>query len=341
MAMLGHISSHVSSDSSLLLMSLLLLLPLTYGENISVLDMEEQNNQLTDELPVTYRQNVELLDTVLALDKNWSPIWSEKLKPNVVTQANLVKQFCPPLSDFGDTVNTLHVIKSVKEHCSYSGMYVSFAVKLLSHSVQCMFNRHTIAQLTAISRINNDSPINEFDKHLEHLVSDYHLIADRLALVGVDLTNLIKLAKFYDSTRKQLVQYVKPKTVIGKENKSTFIKRISRDVTSMIDLLETELETYCAVSSTNWYDLENQKSMSLNVETTDGDEGNPSSSTQPDGDIPKDKIVKKANQLRLILRNVFDNLLLEKMPLEVWSLIFENNILIKPIPPKEKSFKLF
>ncbi|XP_060840411.1 uncharacterized protein LOC132921408 [Rhopalosiphum padi] len=330
MMMLDHSSSHATSDPSLPLMFLLLLLPLTYG---NVLETEAKIGQFMDELPVTYRENLELLNNVMVLDDEWSPIWSEKLKMDVLTEANLVKEFCPLLWSIEGKVDTLHAIKLVKEHCSYSDMYVAFAVKLIGHSVQCLLNKHASIQLSAITMIDNDWPVNEIDKHLERLVEDYYLIADRLATVGVNLTDLISLAKLHDAFRKHLVRYTSNSMQINKETKYKYLRRISSEAKMLIDRLDTDTVLYCDQSSpTVWYDRDTKKSVSFDLSITDDEvvtnqTDDPSSSNLPADDVPQHKILKKAHQLRVILRKVFDNLLLGKMSLEVWKQLFENFLL--------------
>ncbi|XP_026813264.1 uncharacterized protein LOC113553896 [Rhopalosiphum maidis] len=333
MTMLDHSSSHATSDPSLPLMLLLLLLPLTYGGGGNVLETKAEIGQFMDELPVTYRENLELLDNVMALDDEWSPIWNEKLKIDVLTEADLVKEFCPSMWSIEGKVDTLHAIKLVKEHCFYSDMYVAFAVKLIGYSVQCLLNKHASIQLSAITMIENDWPVNEIDKHLERLVEDYHLIADRLATVGVNLTNLISLAKLYDAFRKQLVQYKNNSMQINKETKDKYLRRINSEAKILIDRLDTDIVLYCdEASPTVWYDRDTKKSVSFDLAYSEDEvvtyqTDDPSSSTLPADDVPQHKILKKAHQLRVISRKVFDDLLLGKMSLDVWKQLFENYLL--------------
>uniref|UniRef100_A0A2S2P8M8 Uncharacterized protein n=1 Tax=Schizaphis graminum TaxID=13262 RepID=A0A2S2P8M8_SCHGA len=332
MMMLDYSSSHATSYPSMSLMLLLLILPLTYGGGGNMLETEAEIGQFMDELPVSYRENLELLDNVIVLDDEWSPIFSEKLKMEVLTEADLVKEFCPQLWTIEGKVDTLHAIKLIKEHCSYSGMFVAFAVNLLGLSVQCLLNKHISIQLSAITMMTVDWPVNEIDKHIERLVEDYYLIADRLATVGVKLTNLISLAKFYDAFRKHLIMYPDNSKKINKETKDKYLRRISSEAKIWIDKLDTDsVICYDESSLTVWYDRDNQKSVSFDLSNTDDEAvtyqtGNPSSTTLPADDVPQHKILKKAHQLRVILREVFDNLLLGKMSLEVWKQIFENYI---------------
>jgi len=181
--------------------------------------------------------------------------------------------------------------------------------------------------------IDNDWPVNEIDKHLERLVEDYYLIADRLATVGVNLTDLISLAKLHDAFRKHLVRYTSNSMQINKETKYKYLRRISSEAKMLIDRLDTDTVLYCDQSSpTVWYDRDTKKSVSFDLSITDDEvvtnqTDDPSSSNLPADDVPQHKILKKAHQLRVILRKVFDNLLLGKMSLEVWKQLFENFLL--------------
>lgn len=339
MMMLGLSGSHATSDPSLPLMFLLILLPFTYSDGINVLESELESDQFMEKLPVTYQENLELLETVLALDEQWSPVWSEELHlEDLLEKEKLVNEFCPLTFEYGETVNTLNFIKWVKKHCSHSGMHVAFAVKLLGYSVKCLFYRNTIAQFTSIKLLNKEySQLTEYETYLQRLIDDSHIIADRMVSVHVSLIDLIEWTKKYEELKKMLIEYhqMQEGSTLKTKKKNKFLETITKKASTIVEDVEEKLDSLCAAPNIKWYDFENKKSVNLNIFREEESKevitvpiDQSSSSDLPVENILTDPILKKADELRKIFHKVFDNLLLGKLPLEVWELIFKNNILV-------------
>jgi len=293
-----------------------------------------------EKLPVTYQENLELLDTVLALDEQWSPVWSEELHlEELLEKEKLVNEFCPLTFEYGETVNTLNFIKWVKKHCSHSGMHVAFAVKLLGYSVKCLFYRNTIAQFTSIKHLNkDDSQLTEYETYLQRLIDDNHIIADRMVSVHVSLIDLIEWTKTYEELKKMLIDYhsMQEGSALKTRKKNKILESIAKKASKIVEDVEEKLDSLCAVTAKiNIYDLENKKSVELYINKKEvSNEGitvptdQSSSSDLPDEYVLTDPILKKADELRKMFHKIFDKLLLGKLPLEVWELIFKNNILV-------------
>jgi len=301
-----------------------------------------ESGQLMDELPAAHRYRLELLTAVLALDEEWSPVWSEKLiSEAVIMAADLDMTFCKSLGDIGEPMNTLDVIKRVNRHCSHSGMFVEFGVMALARSVSCLFYRHARVQLDVVlAKIldlkNLKEPSGkELASHLDRLLEDYQVIADKLATVGAKLTHLITLVMLLDGIRNTLFINDDPKTTVSKLKRN-----IKSKVGIMIRTLEKKTEKYCYVEATEWYDVDSDKMLSLDVNESDIEiEGNEPPSTPPAENVPTDPLLKNAHRLRLISRKVFDGLLLGKLSPAAWKLIFEKNILLKPIQAPQETVK--
>ncbi|CAH1716221.1 uncharacterized protein LOC114125384 [Aphis gossypii] len=345
---LGLSGSRATSDPSLPLMFLLILLPLTYSYSINVLESESENAQFMEKLPVTYQENLELLDTVLALEEQWSPVWSEELHlEELLEEEKLVNEFCPLTFEYGETVNTLNYIKWVKKHCSHSGMHVAFAVKLLGYSVKCLFYKNAIAQFTSIKNLKKeDSQFTEYDTHLQHLIDDSHMFADRMASVHVSLVDLIEWTKTYEELKKLLNDYklMPEDKQFQSRKKKKFLDGITKTASKIVEDVEEKLDSLCSVpAKINWYDFENKKSVELFIDrekiseeeikevskegiTVPTDQS--SSSDLPVEYVLTDPILKKADELRKMFHKIFDKLLLGKLPLEVWELVFQNYILV-------------
>ncbi|KAL5234254.1 hypothetical protein ACI65C_001664 [Semiaphis heraclei] len=321
---IGLSGSHANYGPSLSLVLLLLLLTLR-----GVLSLEENSGLLTDGIPIKHRNRLELLTTVLAMDEEWSAVWSEKLTPDVVEDVNLVKGFCPSFPKIEENINTLNIVKAIMTHCSHSGMYVKFAVSLVAVSIQCLFNRHVKLQLDAIQSIHQDA-INEYASHLDSLEDDFQLIANVLATVNADLVPLITLTKFFKELRRQWPTYIEDNHHL-KSYKNKILRK-SLDLNEYLD----EKNKYCAEDPARWYDQDEKDTVTLSMstfETNDAAADDPL--TDSKNKVPKDRVLKKAHKLRLILRKEFGKLLLGKLPLEVWKLMFENHILVRPIKSKK------
>ncbi|XP_003242026.1 uncharacterized protein LOC100572887 [Acyrthosiphon pisum] len=334
--MMGHGGSFDISGQSLSLVLLLLLLPLRGIGGGGVLGLEEESGQIMDDLPDEHRDKLELLTTVLAMDKEWSAVRSEKLKSELADDAGLVKEFCLTLPDFGkEPIDAIDISKKIMIHCPHSGMYVDFAVKSLALSAQCLFNRHARLQLAVIISLPFEA-IEQFASHLKRLVGDYQLFANLLTSIGVDLHPLIALVRYFSEVARQWVTYTE-----RKKEEEKYKNRIKREANELEDLMD-EYEGYCAVSPTIWNDQNQKYTVSLdmnNIEPmfNDPELDDPSMSTLPKNEIPKEPIVRKAHKLQWILLKEFKKLLLGKLPPEVWKLIFENNILVRQIESKQKT----
>jgi len=328
--MIGYGGSFDISSQSLSLVLLLLLLPLRGSGGGGVLGSEEESGQIMDDLPDEHRDKLELLTTVLAMDKQWSAVRSEKINPELAADAGLVKDFCPTLPDFGnEPIDAIDISKKIMMHCPYSGMYVEFAVKSLAISSQCLFNRHARLQLAVINFLPFEA-IGQFAFHLKRLVDDYQLFANLLASIGMELHPLIALVRYFSEVRRQWVTYTE-----SNKEKEKYKSRIKREADEL-ELLLDESEGYCAVSPTVWYSQDNKDTVLLDMSAiepifNDPEPDDPSTSTLPENEIPKEPIVRKAHKLRWILLKEFKKLLLGKLPLEVWKLIFVNNILVRQI----------
>lgn len=339
MMMLGLSGSHATSDPSLPLMFLLILLPFTYSDGIKVLESEVESAQFMEKLPITYKENLELLDTVLTLDEQWSPVWSEKLHlEDLLEEEKLNLSFCSERFEYEETVNTLDFIKWVRQYCSHSGMHVAFAVKLLGCSVKCLFYRNTLAQFTSITLLNTEySQLTEYEMYLKLLIDDNQIIADRMVSAHVSLVDLIKWTKKYEEIKGMLIKYHQmPEGSTAKiKKKKIQLNNITNVASVIVTEVEQKLDSLCFVPNTDWYDFENKKSVNLNIkkeevskEVTTAATDQSSSSDLPVEYVLTDEILKKADELRKIFHKVFHRLLLGKLPLGDWKLIFKHIILV-------------
>ncbi|XP_060880357.1 uncharacterized protein LOC132952181 [Metopolophium dirhodum] len=328
--MIGYGGSFDISGQSLSLVLLLLLLPPRGSGGGGVLGLEEESGHIMDDLPDEHRDKLELLTTVLAMDKQWSAVRSEKIKSELAADAGLVKEFCPTLPDFGDEpIDAIDISKKIMIHCPYSGMYVDFAVKSLAISSQCLFSRHAKLQLAVMISIPFEA-IGQFAFHLKRLVDDYQLIVNLLASIGVELHPLIALVRYFSEVRRQWVTYTK-----RNKDEEKYKSRIKREADELELLLE-ESEDYCAVSPDIWYGQDKKDTVLLDMNAIElmfnvPEPDDPSTSTLPENEIPKEPTLRKAHKLRWTLLKEFKKLLLGKLPLTVWKLIFENNILVRQI----------
>jgi len=315
---------HAISRQSLSLVLLFLLLPLRGSIGDGVLNLEEDIGQTMDGIPAEHQDRLDLLTTVLAMDKKWSAIWSEKLKPILIEDEGINEKFCPSLLMNEGNIDTIDLVKKIMINCSHSGMYVRFAVKMLAISAQCLLNRHAKLQLDIIKDIPQDA-IKDYNTHLRNLVEDYKLIANVLASVDADLIPLIALAKFFTEVRRNW--FIK---MDNKKNLTEFNIIMVRKAGKLSDFLDKKSK-YCAESPTHWYEEDKKNTVIHEMDTTKPMSNvaeTDSSTILEEGS--KDPKVRKAEKLRLILRNEFEKLLLGKLPPDVWELIFQNNILVTP-----------
>lgn len=315
-----------------------------------------------------YEARLEVLKLALALNEEWSPVWSEKLNAESVAERHPDPNFCMRLTPVVEVdvpadlaVDTYTTIKKIVENCSFSGMYVKFGMSLIGASLQCLFNRFAQIDLSAVTALV-ENPNDEFHQYLRDLVQDYREIADKLSAVGESLRNLMQLVTFFDDVEKQSTKLTTETHSKRKVNAFyTEVKDISGKLGARMD---SELELLCAVEELNWYDKDAKEMVSLEEfkdkkkkkknkkkkkkdKKKKGKEDNVESDGQGEGEEKKDKDkdkkgdkkleehIKRANELRVLMRKVFERLLIREMPSKMWEDIFNKNILMNPADIKQ------
>lgn len=264
--------------------------------------------QIIDEVSPKYQNHLNILKLTMALNIDWSPVWSEKLKPvSDLSQPN--PSFCTQLilkENNTAPIETYKMIDAIVSKCSFSGMYLSYGLKLLSHSIMCFFQKHALVHLETVD-IFLGNKTDRFQTYLQQILKDYETIAAKLAAVGASLKNLVQLVSFLHEVQTEM-------TTDGKSKRESLRKNCKKKR----KLLTAEHQKYCAVSTSVWYDRPNMKLVELNV-----------TKEATDKKIPSDQVLSKAEELRLIMINVFNEMHFREMPEDIWKIIFSDNIYVK------------
>lgn len=264
--------------------------------------------QLMDDVSPKYKKNLEILKLTMALNIEWSAIWSEKLKPaRDLSQPN--PSFCMQLNPVeNDTapIETYKIINTIVSKCSFSGMYLSYGLKLLSHSIMCFFQKHALVHLETVDIFLGNITDN-FKEYLRTIMNDYEIIAAKFAAVDASLKILVQLVSFFHEVQTGLTT--------GSTQKYESLKKMCKKKRK---ILIAESNKYCAVSTSVWYDRPNKRFVELNVAKEATAEK-----------IPSDEVLSKAEELRLIMINIFNGMSFEEMPESVWKIIFNDNIYVK------------
>lgn len=278
--------------------------------------------QLMDEPSSEHQLRLQVLKLTMVLDKKWAPVWSEKLKP-----VKILKQpkpsFCMeliPKEKMNEPINTLQVIMTILQNCSFSGMYVSHGLHMLSHSTKCFFQKHALVHLETIN-LHLNSINDEFKEYLKQLLIDYQLIADKFAVVGSSLKNIIELVSLFNEIVKG---------IIVEDSKE--YDEIKQKYIDLRKLITTEHNKVCAISTNNmWYDPSVKKYLEININQeliTGNQQALQEQQAEQSSDTPLKRALLKAEELRISMKRVFDELVITEMSADVWKDIFNNNILL-------------
>lgn len=323
-------------------------------------------------LPPDYVSQVKLLELALALNQQWSAVWSEKLIVDTVILPD--QRYCVKLIEpdaDGDTVaravDVYDVVRLIVSKCYYSGTYVRFGVKMLSHSLRCFFYRHARVHVSVVlARLSDVTP--EFVEYLRNLVADYRLIADKLAALDASLWDVAQLMTFFYDVADHAERT--PDNVKLRD-------RLELKTESLYAVLNEMFSSVCAVDTDEWFDDgkndfvsmkpvkhkkkdkkkdKKKKDKKKEKKTKDGDEeeaekededgkekkkdkekdGDEKTEEKEDGDDKKEKKKKdgenlfpRVNELRLIMRTVFSGLMIEGIPDAFWRDIFTETVLVK------------
>lgn len=288
---------------------------------------EGQNLRLVRKLlPPEYEARLQVLKLALALDEEWSAVWSEKLKPRPVAAKHPDKEFCtcliPAVTGEGEDetpIDTYVTVRQIVDQCAFSGLYVEFGMKLISSSIRCLFIRFARVNLSAVTAMV-EAGDDQYHEYLRQLVVGYEEIADKLAAVGESLHDLVQLVAFFDDVTKQSIKLTKEG---NREKLTAFYTEVRSISNKIMERLNEEFIKSCAVSKTEWYDKENKESVSLAVL----DDNNSSTSV---ASIDQNNMIQRANKLRTLMRTMFERLRIREMTPEMWKEIFTMNILMTP-----------
>lgn len=301
--------------------------------------------ELMDGLPVEYQKRLQLLQHALAYENRWSPIWSEKLKPDAPGLQQPDPEFCTNLiPDVAErrSVDTFAVIKEIVNTCWFSGMYVGYGLNLLSRSVRCFHHRHARLQLAAIDHMMPDANEETVERYLRNVVTDYQLATDKLAAVESSLKHSVQLVTFYNDVANKLSE------IAADVNGDGLRGNVKKAAKKIRKIVESDFKKYCAVPVTDkWYDDKTGNFVDMaeiraeDVKPARSPE-DPASSTAEDAVPPASEgrssvlavltgAPSRIEYLRQIMRRTFDGLLIELMPQKIWSDIFFNQILMKAI----------
>lgn len=315
------------------------------------------SQELPEGMPEEYRTNVAVLELALAMDGRWSAVWSERLKGLDTEHPD--PEYCDSLvgPDEAENVDPFAVVKRVAAKCAYSGLFVEFGVRVLAQSVRCVFYRHARYHLSVVAAgLDNAGPA--FADYVKLLMGDFRLVADKLVAVGASLRHLVKMVIFLHDVSEKL-------SVLddGNEAAETLRKSMQKKTKALYKAVDSLFDGSCAVTETRWYDHRNgvhvdfkdfkpdkkkkDKKKKKKKKKKDGDEddggeeekGDEEDEKKDEGEEKKDEeggssensMFVKANEMRILMRGVFENLLVEKMPEEMWKMIFTENIQVMDI----------
>lgn len=291
--------------------------------------------QLMDELPRVYVDRLKILKTALALDEKWSAVWSETLTRKAVVgqpEAKFCEQIGPAddpetgdgqaaPSTSGRTYSPFDMITRVVGRCWYSGKFVKYGITLLSHAINCLFYRHAVLHITAVTRMLAAGPGQELNDFLRRLIVDYRSVVDKLAVVGAPLLNLLQVVTFFDDVDK-LTPSLQPKNSKKTRDTLASIYQVSEKLREELAVYRS---TYCAQSADDWYDVDTEKVVNL---TLDGG-AVPQPAAGAGAAQPQNPLLARADDLRSLMRRVFDGLYVTGMSQTVWKDIFTNHIFVK------------
>lgn len=295
--------------------------------------------ELMDALPARYRRDLEVLQLSLAMNDKWSAIFSEKLNANVKALQHPDETFCERVTAADSpAIDPFHAVRTIASKCSHSGMYVKYGVKLLQYSAVCFFHRITVMHLSVVSSKMYGGPNEQFERFLDRLVEDYEVIANKLAVVGAPLTNVLQLAVFFREVRT-LMAALDERAGPVDVNFGRKTERVTEDVNNMV---RDEFDSVCAVKSTDWSDDVNdvvvdmtevkvKKKKNKNKDKKKDKEKKNDEDAEKKDDDGSDPAISRADALRVLLRREFDKIMAEEMSPDVWRTIFARNLLRKHI----------
>lgn len=291
--------------------------------------------QLMDRTPHVYEDRLRTLNFALALNDNWSAVWSETLKRAAVAKppdASLCEEIVPADNPEADddaddasesrTYEPFDLISRIVNKCWYSGAFVQYGVRLLGHAANCLFCRHAALHLVAVNLSLTDDDGPGLNGLLQRLIGDYRVVVDKLAAVDVPLRYSLQVATFFDDVDKMTAE------MRGKSSKK--VNEMKAEINRVLDQLLRELssyrDTYCLVTADDWYDADTEKMVTL---TLDSDVPEPSAADGSDQSPRSSSVLDRADRLRSLMRRVFDGLRITGMPQTVWKEIFHSNIFVR------------
>lgn len=276
-----------------------------------------ENGIASLELPAEYQHKVQLLETVLSLDAAWSHLWNEKLKNNESLKPPS-REICENLvpegtDDSKEKIDTYHVVYKVVNECRFSGMFIRYAAMLVGKSLRCMFLRHIRVQLSAVEVMLYNATLEKATSFVKSLIEDFGELADKLALVEVELGLLLQLVRHLIDVKRALKPGVDLKKLYKSFKKPT--KKFRKSI-------KEEFENFCAVKMGDWFD-----------ETADGGQGKIVKLVEFDADDKDENVADLLVQVESFRNNmnfVFQRLFIRVMSPEIWRSLFESPIIIRP-----------
>lgn len=285
--------------------------------------------------PDEYRTNVAVLETALRMNDRWSAVWSERLVglADDVPDPGYCVKLIGPEEDGEAVVDPFVVVKTIATECAYSGLYVRFGVRVLAQSLRCVFYRHARHQMAVVTN-GLDGADHAFVEYLGLLVADYRLVADKLVAVGASIRHLVKMAMFLHD-----VSELMPSIGTGQADAEKLRKDLQKKAKTLSKAVDELFTESCAVGGSKWYDDERgvfvdfkdtkvKKNKKKKKDKDEGEDGDGGDEEKKKEETP---LIAKANEMRLVMRRVFGDLLIEEMPEEVWKQIFDENILMTDI----------
>jgi len=289
---------------------------------------------LLDGPPARYRHGLELIRLSLAMNDRWSAVFGERLNAGVEAIRHPDPSFCERVYEADATVvDPFRAVRAIAARCSHSGMYVEYGVTLLRHSAMCFFRRVTAAHLSAVEARMHGGPDERFERFLDRLVDDYRAVAAKLSVIGAPVAVVLQLAVFFAWVRSRLRAL--DENTVG----HTLATDAAASAVALREMIETELGVVCAEMGTDWWDEENRTVVDMapakNKKKKDKkkkkkkkkkNKENKENKEEEDGDYA---VIARADELRILMRRVFDDMIADGMSPEVWEIIFANNLLVR------------
>lgn len=212
--------------------------------------------ELVNGLPVKFQNQLEVLKLAVSMNDVWSEIFSEKVTKDIESSEHPDPEICMSMKNpESESIDTFEVIKKILENCHHSGLFVEYGMKLLGHSVKCFFLRFAKIHMSTVEMKSYDSSV-QFTEFVQNLLVDYRTIADKLAAVSSDLTNILELANYYRDMVNLSSKYTSDTFPIDLKSRITVVsnklwKRINEEFGK------------CACKSTEWFDNENNEIVNL------------------------------------------------------------------------------